>query len=810
MRTLKASFTVILILVFAIILSSCSSSVKGSQSSITPASPGSEMPISFGTEDTNGRNVIAVYDAIIDPDAKIFSIMQNERSVNYHLPLTQYFQNVLQITGFGFTPNFWADIKINHPFPGSGIDGFDPRVIAIIPANPGVCFNYPALDANSNNSVIQQPDGYTKLFDNLGGVIPGNANPFKAYFKEQPYRRWAANGMTQETQRWQMDIAGFGGPLSFKLVLDVSTNFPNPSLPVVDNAPEPVKINMIVGPGLTPDGGSANITVKLIDWQWQSTIGGVLVEAPDLFSGAINLAYTAPGPNPNEYIYTGIITNSLLAPEGEYKILIAAKDQETGIFLYMEFSTDVGFVLLDGDLMWAKRAGGVSNDMGYGIATLSDDSTVVTGYFAGTATFGQNEINQTTLTADGLGDIFVARYNADGTLAWVKRAGGTTEFWDPSYAITALTDDSVVVTGSYWGAANFGRGEINQTNLTATGKRDMFIARFSPDGTLVWAKSAGGAEKEEGRSITALSDNSSVVTGWFEGTATFGKNEINQTILTSNGDRDLFVAKYNSNGLLEWAKKAGSTNSDYGYGITSLSNNTSAVTGCFYGSVTFGMGEPNQTVLNSAGVWDIFIACYNPNGTLAWVKCAGGTNDEVGLGITSLTDNSIVSTGWFWGPTTFGSGEPNQTILNSTGELDLYIACYNSNGTLRWVKRAGGTSNDYGVGVTATQDNTMLVTGYFYELAVFGLGEVNETTLISSGDADIFIANYDSNGMLTWVKRAGGLGEDCGYSITPLWNNYSVATGYFASSATFGPDEANETILNSAGGLDMFISQFEP
>ena len=321
------------------ILVSCSG---GNKTPVTVASQSPDLPNSFGVPvDDTSRDVVAVYDAVIDPVAKTFTIEPVKRDLSFHFPLTQFYPNVLKITGYGFTPNFWADIQLKHPFPGSGIDGFDPRVIAILPANPGVRFNYPTLDAMGNNSVILEPDGYTKLFDNLGGSMPGNVNPFKAYFKAQSNRVWSSTGVTEETQRWQMKLTGFGGPLQYKLVVDVSTNYPNPSQPIIDNAPEPVQIDATVGDGLTPAGGSADITVTLLDWQGTLGIGGVKVEAPDLFNGTVNLVYSEPGPNPNEYVYTGMISNEKLAPAGDYKYLIATWDQSAGIYLYSELPVSI-------------------------------------------------------------------------------------------------------------------------------------------------------------------------------------------------------------------------------------------------------------------------------------------------------------------------------------------------------------------------------------------------------------------------------------------------------------------------------------
>ncbi len=330
----------LLLMAFALSSSACSKGKSPVEPVINDTNDISQdVPVSFGTESGN-RNMMAVYDAVIDPDAKTFTVEPANRSADYHFPLTQMFPNVLQITAYGWTPNFWADIKLAHPFPGSGIDGFDPRVIAILPANPGVSMNYPVFNVNANNSVVMEPDGYTKLFDWINPSITGNANPFVAYFKEEANRVWSSSGLTDETQRWQMDISGFGGPLHYLLVVDVSTNYPNPPQPVIDNASEPVQIEVAIGNGLTEDGGSATVTATFLDWQGASGIK-CKVEAPDLFNGAVQLYYTWPGPNPDEYIFTGTISNGLGADPGDYRILLASWDMSTENYVFVEGNADV-------------------------------------------------------------------------------------------------------------------------------------------------------------------------------------------------------------------------------------------------------------------------------------------------------------------------------------------------------------------------------------------------------------------------------------------------------------------------------------
>ena len=395
----------------------------------------------------------------------------------------------------------------------------------------------------------------------------------------------------------------------------------------------------------------------------------------------------------------------------------------------------------DGTLAWAKRAGGTGSDYGVGISSISDGSSVVTGYFSDTAVFGAGEPNETTLVSAGVDDLYIARYNADGTLAWAKRAGGTGS--DYGVGISSISDGSSVVTGYFSDTAVFGAGEPNETTLVSAGVDDLYIARYNADGTLAWAKRAGGTGSDSGGGISIFSDGSSVVTGRFQDAAVFGAGEPNETTLVSGGwgATGICIARYNADGTLAWAKRAGGTGWNSGGGISSLSDGSSVVTGVFYGTAVFGAGEPRETTL-VAVERDIFIARYNADGTLAWAKSAGGAGSDYGVGISSISDGSSIVTGYFTDTAVFGAGEPRETTLVSAGGDDICIARYNADGTLAWAKRAGGTGSDYGGGISIFSDGSSVVTGSFQDTAVFGAGEPNETMLVSAGWGDIFVAKY--------------------------------------------------------------------
>lgn len=393
-----------------------------------------------------------------------------------------------------------------------------------------------------------------------------------------------------------------------------------------------------------------------------------------------------------------------------------------------------------GTLDWAKHAGGTGEDGASSIAGFPDGSFVVSGSFEETATFGTGEANETDLISEESGDVFIVRYNADGTLAWVTRANGP--YFEACRGIASFTDGSCVLTGFFEDRLTFGEGEANQTDLISKETADVFVARYNADGTLAWAKQAGGTETCTGNGIAAFADGSCVVSMHIEGTATIGSGEVNEINLTSDGDTDISVVRYNADGTLAWAKRAGGLSGDTPWGIATFPDGSCVVAGLISDVATFGPGEINETKLTTSGEFDVFVACFNANGTLAWAKHAGGIMQDVARDVAAFPDGSCILTGRIRDTATFGHGEFNETKLTSEGEADIFVAYYRANGKVRWAEQAGGVSSDQGEALASFDDGSFIVTGRFQDTATFQKGGEGETQLVSAGGQDIFVSRY--------------------------------------------------------------------
>jgi hypothetical protein len=361
---------------------------------------------------------------------------------------------------------------------------------------------------------------------------------------------------------------------------------------------------------------------------------------------------------------------------------------------------------------------------------------------------------------------------------WAKQAGGT--YWDEGCDIAIDSSGNCYVTGYFQSTATFG-----SINLASNGGSDIFVAKLDSSGNWLWTKQAGGTYWDEGWDIAIDPSGNSYVTGYFEGTASFGT-----TTLTSSGQDDIFVAKLDSNGNWLWAKQAGGNYWDMGYSIAIDSSGNCYVTGYFQSTATFG-----SINLASNGGSDIFVAKLDSSGNWFWAQKAGGAIFDYGRGIATDSSGNCYVTGYFSGSATIGS-----TTFTGIGSNDIFIAKLNSNGAWQWSKQAGGTNYDGGYSIAIDSSGNSYVTGYFYSVtASFGT-----TTLTSNGESDIFVAKLDSNGNWLWTKQAGGTINDEGYGIAIDSSGNCYVTGYFQSTATFGSIN-----LASNGGSDIFVAKLD-
>ncbi|MEP7168334.1 MAG: SBBP repeat-containing protein [Bacteroidota bacterium] len=293
-----------------------------------------------------------------------------------------------------------------------------------------------------------------------------------------------------------------------------------------------------------------------------------------------------------------------------------------------------------GTALWAKKAGGTSQDWGYDITTNAIGNVFVTGWFSSPTI----TLSTGTLTNNGFGqDMFLIKYDSGGNIIWAKSAGGNLS--DASLGITSDSNDNVYITGIFESSTIM----FDTITLTNPGSitSDMFITKYDTSGNVLWAKSSGGTERDGGRRIISDAYGNVYVTGSFKSSSiTFGSN----TLLNfGTNTYDMYVVKYNSLGNVIWAQSAGNTNDDSGFSINTDASGNVYASGFFYGSsITF--GSSSLTNMGAVGTVDSYIVKYDSAGNIIWAKGLGGTANDGIYSIATDANNNVYAAGYFVSP----------------------------------------------------------------------------------------------------------------------------------------------------------------
>jgi len=376
---------------------------------------------------------------------------------------------------------------------------------------------------------------------------------------------------------------------------------------------------------------------------------------------------------------------------------------------------------------------------------------------------------------------------------WAKSGHGASHDQGNSIAIDASGNSYVA---GYFCSLSITFGSTTLINSGNTGNfGDVFLVKYDPSGNVLWARSAGGSYNDEAMGLAIDASGNIYITGHF----------INQTItfgaftLTNSGAIDLFIAKYDSNGNVLWAKSAAGATFDYAYSAAIDASGNCLITGYFDSpSITFG-----SFTLNQAGGGDLFLAKYDPSGNVLWAKSAGGSYRDVANSVcTDASGNSYI-TGDFQSATiTFSSGTLNNTT-NSGTYSDALTVKYDSSGNVLWAKSMGGVLNDYGNSISVDAMGNSYIAGDFQSgTIVFGT-----STLTNMGSSDLFLAKYDGTGNTVWAKSSGGIYSDAANSVCTDASGNSFVTGSFASPAiTFGSITLSNPFSTSAC---IFVTRYD-
>jgi hypothetical protein len=272
------------------------------------------------------------------------------------------------------------------------------------------------------------------------------------------------------------------------------------------------------------------------EWLW--TAGGIDSD------GVNAIAATTDG----GWVIGGSFTKSLSITAGKGTVDLVAKG-----------GTDALLIKLapNGDTEWVKQFGGAYDDTILHVAVDGNSNVLIQGVFRDTADFGG-----TPLKAGGGSDndVVLAKYDTNGDHVWSKNFGNS--FNDVAGGLAVDPSGGITIAGSFEnkGPISFGPGDEH----VSLGEADIYVARFTGDGKLVWAKSYGGDRVDIANDVAVDGAGNAVVTGWFEGTADLGRGAVSST---AGNNKDVFVTKIDAKGDALWVQTFGDKDHDQGRAV---------------------------------------------------------------------------------------------------------------------------------------------------------------------------------------------------------------------------------------------------
>jgi hypothetical protein len=410
---------------------------------------------------------------------------------------------------------------------------------------------------------------------------------------------------------------------------------------------------------------------------------------------------------------------------------------------------------------------------------------------------------------------------------WAHQAGGIDD--DTGRGIALDQVGNTYVTGRFIGTVTFG----STTLRSVANSQDIFLVKYSPSGVVEWATSAGSDNTDSGIAIAIDAANNIYITGYYNGACSF-----NTQTLAGYGAYDVFLAKYNAAGVLQWARGAGGLGNDEGSGLSITPNGEAAVVGFFDNELHAGsstpllatgrhayllrydaQGVPSNPVLvggptdshargaafdavgntyvtgNTAatnGDNNGFLTKIAPDGSELWTRFVGGSGFDRSIGVAVDDFGGVIIAGLFENSATFDS-----TIVTSRGDYDGFISKYDINGNLTWVRTFGGTQRDYATNLAIDQYGNPFIIGFFTGSALF------EQTSLNSGPSSsrsVFRAWYDWQGNLLGAESPSNSANAIGYGVAVSRLGDTYITGNFDNNINLTPFS-----FTSNGNNDVFV-----
>ncbi|WP_437609639.1 SBBP repeat-containing protein [Sorangium sp. So ce834] len=360
-----------------------------------------------------------------------------------------------------------------------------------------------------------------------------------------------------------------------------------------------------------------------------------------------------------------------------------------------------------------------------------------------------------------------------GKLEWSTKIGEGGEQYGHDIAFDR--EGNLLVVGRFTGNVGF---------ATSQGSTDAFVVKLGPTGARIWGKAFGGTGSDVCTRV-AYTNDGVIVAGTYDNTL-----RIDGSSLGNDGGTDVFVAKLDTNGDLDWMNKISGPAADTVHGLAVDAEGNIFVAGSFTdGAKVFGVED-----LNSAGGEDIFVSKIDAAGNHVWSFNFGNRSEQVALDAAATPDGGVVLVGSLAGEMNFGN-----TPIIPRG-YDAFLVKLDRDGVPRIAKSFGDDMAQEFVSVAVDAQGGIVVAG-----STHGTMNIDGSTPPYRGGADAVVAAFDAEGKPVWSRQFGSQDDQRALGVAVDQAGNVVVVGEFARSI-----DLDSRHLESRGDKDAFLAKFMP
>jgi hypothetical protein len=286
---------------------------------------------------------------------------------------------------------------------------------------------------------------------------------------------------------------------------------------------------------------------------------------------------------------------------------------------------------LDGNAQWLWTLGGVDSDGANAVASTPEGGWVIGGSYSASITVGG-----IALKAKGQTDAVLVKLAASGDIEWIKSYGG--RYKDTIMHVAVDANGNVYVQGHFVDVADWGGAPLKAGGGS---DNDVVLAKYDRNGDHVWSKNFGNAFNDVAGGVAVDAAGNITMVGSFEnkGPISFGSGDEH----TSLGESDAYIARFDTDGKLQWAHTFGAEREDVAWGVAADAAGNTVTTGWFQNSVDFGKGG----AIASKGNKDVFALKLDTKGAVAWVRTWGDHDHDQGRGVAIDSAGNAIVVGAF-------------------------------------------------------------------------------------------------------------------------------------------------------------------